>query len=737
MKKSRRPEVRLVSVLLLSLLCLVPWAGAVPDSISIQGVLADGVGEPLTGTRAYEVQYYDAAADGNPLGDALTGSVTVGVSGEWAIVLSPPAAVVNAAGEVWYSLAIDSAAVPDGAIDGEDVFSERIQVGSVYFAQRAGDADALGGADAATYATGAELSSGLAGKADTGHNHDSLYYTESEIDTSLAGKANSTHAHVASDISTGTLSTDRFSAYVDLEAEGAIGAGAGQVAAGIHDHDGAYVRPGEADSVTSAMIADGTVTQADLADEAALYEILDDDGPDSGLDADLLDGIQGSDYRDASHLNAGTLSTDRFSAYDDLETESKIGMEGDQLAPGDHNAHGYSSASGFLAAAGGGDGNAASGGYATVGGGQDNTASATRSTVGGGDHNVVRDSYGTIAGGHFNEVGMDDANANSQRYGTVGGGSYNDALGEYATVPGGSHNQASGEYSFAAGYSATASHDKSFVWNGTVSTTTASSRTGQFRIAAQGGVYIEDKGYSSGLNPAALEVAPTGTSAVAIHADQNSSDCAVVISNSGSGDLIKAYSASGNLRFKVSNSGTVTADGAFTGGGADFAEYLPQRDPAEVLEPGDVVGLFPDGLSKVTAGAGRILVVTTRPLVLGNAPGGEAPANHVAVAMLGQVPVKVAGPVRTGDCLVASGDDGAAVAIAPAQLGVNDYARMVGTALESSTQDTVKSVRASIGLANDTLLARAIEQRDARIAALERDLAVLQAAVTELAAAAR
>jgi len=42
------------------------------------------------------------------------------------------------------------------------------------------------------------------------------------------------------------------------------------------------------------------------------------DGAGSGLDADLLDEQEGSFYQDASNINAGTLDSGHFSAYDDL-----------------------------------------------------------------------------------------------------------------------------------------------------------------------------------------------------------------------------------------------------------------------------------------------------------------------------------------------------------------------------------------------------------------------------------
>ena len=55
-----------------------------------------------------------------------------------------------------------------------------------------------------------------------------------------------------------------------------------------------------------------------------------------GTDSDKLDGQHGSYYQNASNINAGTLPTDRFSAYADLEAESKIGTGATQVAGGTH-----------------------------------------------------------------------------------------------------------------------------------------------------------------------------------------------------------------------------------------------------------------------------------------------------------------------------------------------------------------------------------------------------------------
>jgi hypothetical protein len=115
------------------------------------------------------------------------------------------------------------------------------------------------------------------------HTHDDRYYTETELNTSGAGGQvhwnnvtnkpstypPSTHSHSASDITSGTLSTDRFSAYADLVAENKIGTGSGQVAAGNHGHLfalGVFV-------IQTSSLSIPTATPTDLSWD---YEFYDD-----------------------------------------------------------------------------------------------------------------------------------------------------------------------------------------------------------------------------------------------------------------------------------------------------------------------------------------------------------------------------------------------------------------------------------------------------------------------------
>ena len=123
--------------------------------------------------------------------------------------------------------------------------------------------------------------------------------------------ARSDHDHSAADITSGTLSTSRFSAYDDLGAEGKIGTGSSQVAAGDHNHDARYYTESESDGlyvnddkgeVDNADVADGALSPAKIAGTAWTST---NDGFGSGLDADKLDGKHASAFAAASHTHTG------------------------------------------------------------------------------------------------------------------------------------------------------------------------------------------------------------------------------------------------------------------------------------------------------------------------------------------------------------------------------------------------------------------------------------------------
>lgn len=84
---------------------------AMPSTVVIQGMLADGDNIALTGTRVWNLQYYDAETGSN----ALSGEIAVSNTGRWSLSVAPPESVIGAEGDVLYELGIDPAATPDGA----------------------------------------------------------------------------------------------------------------------------------------------------------------------------------------------------------------------------------------------------------------------------------------------------------------------------------------------------------------------------------------------------------------------------------------------------------------------------------------------------------------------------------------------------------------------------------------------------------------------------------------------
>ena len=149
--------------------------------------------------------------------------------------------------------------------------------------------------------------------------------------------------------------------------------------------------------------------------------------------------------------------------------------------------------------------------------------------------------------------------------------------------------------------------------------------------------------------------------------------------NSPSGDLIRGCNTPLNLtdrdcpelRFRVTGAGNVSADGAFTGGGADFAEYLDATGDPTAYEAGDVLIISPDqdravALSTEPYSTAVIGVYSSDPAILG---GGryltdDGETDMLPVGIVGIVPVKVSaenGAIHRGDLLTTSSTPGHAM----------------------------------------------------------------------------
>jgi hypothetical protein len=160
---------------------------------------------------------------------------------------------------------------------------------------------------------------------------------------------------------------------------------------------------------------------------------------------------------------------------------------------------------------------------------------------------------------------------------------------------------------------------------------------------------------------------------------------------------------SNNRRFAVERAtGNVKADGAFTGGGVDYADMLPVVGKASDYEPGDVLVIGSDGklrksnepYSTALAGA-----YSTKPAFVGDPRGLVEDKTHtdnnlVPVALVGLVPVKVSaenGAIKPGDLLTTSSIPGYAMKATPLtinEMTIYPTGAILGKAMQSLEKGT-------------------------------------------------
>ncbi|MFZ6027673.1 MAG: tail fiber domain-containing protein [Chloroflexota bacterium] len=226
-------------------------------------------------------------------------------------------------------------------------------------------------------------------------------------------------------------------------------------------------------------------------------------------------------------------------------------------------------AAGNYATVSGGNGNTAGSHGATVSGGSSNTASIHSATVGGGSSNTASGSRATVAGGHGNTASGDfamvaggDSNTASGSEATVGGGYANAASGNFTTVAGGVGNTVSGDYAtVAGGYDNAASGGSATVGGGY-----ANAASGDYATVAGGASNTAAGDYSfvAGRNADNTDETDDG---VFLFADSNSYSFASTAANQ-----FRAR-ATGGVQFVtgVNGSGTPTAGVQVAAGGGSWS----------------------------------------------------------------------------------------------------------------------------------------------------------------------
>jgi hypothetical protein len=223
----------------------------------------------------------------------------------------------------------------------------------------------------------------------------------------------------------------------------------------IGDLDERFVNEEQANSITSGMIADAEIVDSDVSGSADIEPTKikgtawtsENDGEESGLDADLLDGKHADELGPNWTVVDSVLYTNmnwgiaRGGAGNILYGDSAVTHVNLGVActtgweyPGSHV---------YAATIGGGRCNAAKHYLATVSGGSHNSAGGECSTIGGGVTHIASGRMSTVAGGAGNRATGTCA--------TISGGQNSDANGVYSTVGGGDSNGAQGDHSTIAG----------------------------------------------------------------------------------------------------------------------------------------------------------------------------------------------------------------------------------------------------------------------------------------------
>lgn len=168
-----------------------------------------------------------------------------------------------------------------------------------------------------------------------------------------------------------------------------------------------------------------------------------------------------------------------------------------------------------------------------------------------------------------------------------------------------------------------------------------------------------------------------------------------------------------------------TAGVTYESGAGDYAEWLERLDPTEKLGVADVVGVYAGKVTKNTEGASHVMVISFKPIVLGNMPDKDRQGLYEKVAFLGQTAVKIRGTFRKGDLILPSGrQDGTAIAVAPDRIVPDQWEQVVGVAWDQGGKPFggVSLANVAVGLSSPQMarvMQAELRRSDAQMAALQ------------------
>jgi hypothetical protein len=171
----------------------------------------------------------------------------------------------------------------------------------------------------------------------------------------------------------------------------------------------------------------------------------------------------------------------------------------------------------------------------------------------------------------------------------------------------------------------------------------------------------------------------------------------------------------------------------YLSGAGDYAEMLPKADPTEKFMSGQIVAVKGGKITKNTEGATQLMVISRKPIVLGNASEMTENDRHEKVAFLGQVPVVVRGEVTLGDYILPDGlNMGIGVAVNPAKMKAEDYKHIVGIAWSTSQEGkSLSEINVAVGL-NGLAISQEVDKQNAVIAQQKEEMSTMKEELSTL-----
>lgn len=179
--------------------------------------------------------------------------------------------------------------------------------------------------------------------------------------------------------------------------------------------------------------------------------------------------------------------------------------------------------------------------------------------------------------------------------------------------------------------------------------------------------------------------------------------------------------------FRHTNAGIV-----YKSKGADYAEFIPKKNPSERFLPGDIVGIKGGFVTRSTRDAEKVMVVSRRPIVLGNMPKEGEESNYERIAFIGQVEVRVIGPVNAGDFIIPTGrGDGVGVAVSPDEITLEQLLQVAGVAWSDIQSEGIGYVNLAVGLSSNDAARLSLKQ-ELRIKEQETEISSLKQQITQM-----